>query len=105
MNTYTTIILALLLGTTTQIQFMRADESSWQMRQLFEPTKARLESENQGKILIYQGLKDTDVNRVMDDQYERIEYMMFINIMVTDTEGQPLSDPDTGEVIVEDDGC
>ena len=75
------------------------------MKQLFKPGKARLESENQGKILIYQRLTDNDVSRAMDNQFNRIEYMMFINTIVTDTEGQPLSDPDTGKIIAEEDGC
>lgn len=105
MDTYATLILASLLGATIPAQFTYADEYSWQMRQLFKPGKARLEYESQGKVLIYQGLKDIEVNRAMDDQYNRIEYMMFINTIVTDTEGQPLSDPDTGEITVEDDDC
>ena len=105
MDVPTTVILASLLGVMLPAQLTHADEYSWQMKQLFNPGKIRLQAENQDKILIYQGLKDTDVNRAMDDQYKRIEYMMFINVIVTDSEGQPLSDPATGEIIVEDDGC
>lgn len=105
MDVPTTLILVSLLGATLPAQLTHADEYSWQMKQLFKPGKARLQSENQDKILIYQGLKDIDINRAMDDQYNRIEYMMFINVIVTDSEGQPLSDPDTGGIILEDDGC
>jgi len=58
MNVRKTLILALLLGTTLPALFAHADEYSWQMKQLFNPSEARLHSESQGKIIIYQGLKD-----------------------------------------------
>ncbi len=105
MDTCATLILVSLPGAMISTQFTYVDEYSWQVRQLLEPGKAWLGSESHGKILIYQGLKDTDVNSAMEDQYNRNEHMMFINTAVADMESQPLSDPDTGEIIVEDDGC
>ena len=40
-----------------------------------------------------------------NEQYDRIESMMFVNTVVTDDDGVPLTDPKTGEFLVENDGC
>jgi hypothetical protein len=41
----------------------------------------------------------------MDTQYDRIESMMFVRTIVTNDEGNAMHDSETGQVIVEDDGC
>ncbi len=81
------------------------DVSEIEKRRLFKPTPAELQAEASGRIYIYDGLRDIDVARAMDEQYERIENMMFIRTQVTDNVGEVVKDPQTGTAMVEDDDC
>ncbi len=79
---------------------------SWQERMLFNPPPAQLEMEKtRHRIMIYEGLKDIQVAHAMENQFERIEHMMFTGTVVTDDRGEPVIDPETGVARVEDDGC
>jgi hypothetical protein len=68
----------------------------FQMKSLFDPGKSMLQAEARGRIMIYDGLDEEVVVRALDEQFDRIEHMMFIRTRHTE--------PD-GEVITEDDGC
>jgi hypothetical protein len=87
------------------IQSAYADPDSWQMATLFSPSPTQLEREAKGHLVIYHGMRDIDVERAMDEQFERIETMMFTATIVTDQTGEPLRDRETGAFITEDDGC
>ena len=76
----------------------------WQVNRLFEPTNYQRKKETQGKIVIYDGLRDTTVKNALDTNFNRIENMMFTRVIVTDENGQPEHDV-AGNVIIEDDGC
>ena len=75
-----------------------------QLKNLFEPSQSQLRRETKGHIYIYDGLTDRLVNQAMDKQFDRIQNMMFVGTIVTDTQGEPAVD-DHGDVIAEDDGC
>jgi len=95
--------LALVLpGTYTSAQ---ADPEPWQLKRLLHPRPAELQAESRGRIMIYHGLTDTVVNRALDEQFDRIEAMMFTGTVVTDETGKPKRDAKTGKVVAEDDGC
>jgi len=94
-------IALLMLGESSRAGDVRDIE----LRRLFEPTEAEREEEASGRIYIYDGLRDIDVEEAMDGEYERIENMMFIREKKTDEQGGVLKDPATGEDVVEDDGC
>jgi hypothetical protein len=95
------IFTVLLLG------FVGSTEAadSWQEKMLFNPSASQLELEKRGRIMIYDGLKDTQVTRAMDTQFDRIQSMMFVRTIATDSKGETLRDEETGDVVVENDGC
>jgi hypothetical protein len=77
----------------------------WQEKMLFNPPDSQLKLEQRGRIMIYDGLTDKQVAMAMDAQFDRIESMMFVRTIVTNDEGNAVHDNETGQVIVEDDGC
>jgi len=78
---------------------------SWQMKQLFHPSPASLASEKRGKVIIYSGLTDKVVEKALSENFGRIQSMMFTRTIRTDDTGNPLRDPKTGDVLIEEDGC
>lgn len=82
-----------------------ADVSEIERRRLFEPTPGELRAEAAGRIYIYEGLRDTDVERALEEEFKRVQNMMFIRVKPTDEGGEPRKDPKTGAEYVQDDGC
>jgi hypothetical protein len=82
-----------------------ADVSEIERRRLFEPSEAELRAEADGRIYIYDGLPDTDIDRAMEEAFERVESMMFVRVKATDKMGEVRKNPATGEELVQDDGC
>jgi len=81
------------------------DVSDIELRRLFDPTVAELAAEEKGRIFIYEGLRDIDVQRALDQEFDRVENMMFIRTQKTDDQGKVKRNTDTGEAMTEDDGC
>lgn len=69
---------------------------SFQHKMLFMPTESMLKAEAKGRIMIYDGLKSETVHRAMNEQFDRIDNMMFVRIH---------HEQDNSESSVEDDGC
>ena len=86
-------------------QSVTQEMESWSMKAIYEPSQHQLEREKLGLVNIYDGFTDTQVNRVMDDKFGRIDHMMFTRVKSTGDDGQVLKDPESGEEVVEDDGC
>jgi hypothetical protein len=113
MRKLTKTLLAIAVGSTLVIGPLHAavgdsadaTYEAWQAKRLFQPTERQLHQERMGKIFIYDGLKETYVARALEEQFDRVGSMMFVNVVVTDAQGQPKADPESGEVVTQDDGC
>jgi hypothetical protein len=75
----------------------------FQLEQLMEPSEEQLQLEKEGYVFIYDGLKESDIQLVLDKYYDRIGSMMFINVIWTDEAGNPVVDPVSGLVLADDD--
>lgn len=83
----------------------RDTDYQWQLARLLSPTKAQLGYEKLGEVFIYKGMKSSDIDKAMDKAFDRIQYMMFINTVHANNQGEPQRDPVSNEPIVDDDGC
>lgn len=71
----------------------------WQMQRLMSPDAQTLEREQQQQqVFIYENLHLEDVEKALDEQFSRMENMMFTGTMLPPTAaGEPMRK--------EDDGC
>ena len=93
-----TLWLGLALPGMAAAADARQITTTWQERRLFEPTESHLAQEQRGQVFIYDGLDISKVQRAMDEQFDRIDNMMFTRIHYPSPTG-------TGPAQVEDDGC
>jgi len=71
-------------------------DDAYQYKVLFSPGSSQLKAEARGRVMIYDGLEDAEVERAFDEQFDRVEHMMFVRTRH--------AEPD-GEVSYADDGC
>lgn len=69
------------------------EEDRWQMKQLLAPSQGQLERESEGDIVIYTDLHEETVDLAMNEQFDRIENMMFVR-MVRTVDGEDETDDD-----------
>ena len=77
------IFPALLLVTTSSAYAY----DSYQLKVLFTPTKSDLEAEAKGRVMIYDSLKNETVEKALDEQFWRIDKMMFIRTQYVQEDG------------------
>jgi len=98
--------VVVLLGSGSIAQAKQTDFiNTWQTNILTNPSEHQLQREKQGKVTIFDGLTDRLVDDIMDTQFDRIESMMFVRVVVTDNNGKAKQDPDTGNIVTEGDDC
>jgi hypothetical protein len=90
------------LSATAQAKDLRDIE----LRRLFEPTRAELRQERAGRVYIYDGLKEADIERAMREQFSRLDSMMFIRVKPTPAPPQEDQiEVPTPAYYYQDDGC
>ena len=53
-------------------------DDDYQENALFNPSEQLLLAEKNGKVMIYDGLENDTIDRALNEQYGRIEHMMFV---------------------------
>ncbi|MGA7178137.1 MAG: hypothetical protein WBX11_00925 [Thiobacillaceae bacterium] len=81
------------------------DLHDWEVRRLMHPTPLELQDEQSGKVYIYDGLTDREVDQALDKNFDRIESMMFVGTVKTDKQGDPVINSATGQPMQESGGC
>jgi len=93
------LLIGLLLCTAPGLPAVAAGANDdFQYNTLFNPTRARLNAEARGPVMIHDALDERVVDRALDEQFDRIEHMMFIRTRQTPTDDEDVA-------VVEDDGC
>lgn len=86
------VLMALLLVSSTT----GLANSNFQQKMLLSPSTGALKAELQGRVMIYDGLQSNVVDMAMDQQFERIENMMFVRTSSVD---------ENGDITVDEDDC
>ncbi|NNE63309.1 MAG: hypothetical protein HKN34_04430 [Gammaproteobacteria bacterium] len=63
-------------------------EDDYQQNVLFNPSPAILLAEARGRIMIYDGLKSEAVELALNEQFDRIENMMFVRTQYEQEDGE-----------------
>jgi len=90
-----TFVLGIVLG--TNIMTVHAEggpTSAYQKNMLFNPGQPLLKAESRGRVTIYAGLDNSQVDRALDTQFGRIDNMMFIRTRHTLEDGTVEEDDD-----------
>ncbi len=91
-----TAIVIVITIVTLWLSANRAEADTatkWERHQLHQPSPKLLQMEKRGRVTIYDGLDNSDVDRAMDEQFDRIGSMMFIHVRTN------------GDELDLDDGC
>ena len=92
---------ALTFGPLAQAKDLRDIE----LRRLFEPTPAEVQAEQQGRIYIYEGLKEEDIARALREQFRRVDSMMFIRVQPAPAPHHMDQGGEPAPVYYQNDGC
>ncbi len=84
--------LAVITTITILTESCLADD--WQLRRLNNPSTAEITTEQNGRIFIYDALEDPLVDKALDNNFSRIESMMFVRTEYPASDMEDLPDDD-----------
>ena len=87
------VVAALLVVVALPPQAL-AEEVSYTQQMLESPSQAVLSAEEKGRVTIYDGVKNETVERALDQQFQRIDSMMFIHTQHQQESGEYAADDD-----------
>ncbi len=90
--------LGLALHASATATEVTGQADDWQTNRLMHPNDSQRRQEQHGTVFIYDGLDNSTVQRAMDDNFDRIQNMMFTRI-------HHLPPTGAGPAVVENDGC
>jgi len=101
------IFAAANAGAATEPDTWVESEHAWQMELLFDPASSQQRSERKGRVFIYSDLKESVVDRALDEQFDRIDHMMFVRTVRTNADGEVKQQaaPDGTVLVAQDDDC
>ncbi len=83
-------VISLLASTATPV----FANNSFYNKLLFSPSDSMLKAETRGRIMIYDGMDSETIERAMDEQFNRIDNMMFTRIHHVQENGEEYVDDD-----------
>ncbi len=81
-------------GTVNETKPRENPASAYSRTLLFNPSRSQIEAESRGRVTIYDGLDDSDVDTALDTQFGRIDSMMFVRTRHTLKDGSVEEDDD-----------
>ena len=84
------LMVSLLITITTPA--LASD--SYQHKMLFTPNTGMLMAENKGRIMIYDGMNSDVIDVALNEQFDRIENMMFVRVVNVQADGEEIVDED-----------
>lgn len=102
------VVMLLALIIMLAVSFLSPESkagNTWQDTQAYPLSDYQLEREKRELVTIYSGFTDTRVEQILIEQFDHVQYMMFVNTVITSPATEPKRDVSTGEVQTEDDGC
>jgi hypothetical protein len=91
---WTLVVLGIAANLKFQDSLASDGIETWELQQLHTPSPALRQQEDAGRITIYDGIRITEIDRAMDEQFERIDSMMFIRSNYVDEDGEWYEDDD-----------
>ncbi len=82
------LTIAILVSGLSMASIPASAVDSYQQRVLFSPSAEFLQAEARGRVMIYDGLKNETVEKALDDQFDRIENMMFVRTVHIQENGE-----------------